>query len=140
MKKHRPKKLPQSRKATLPRKEQPVKGRVEVLGVITQASFTRGNKVESRWNFVGQLLPPDPDGTARPLELPMRIVRENWGKKLSIATPGSILVVEGRLKKFNGQLELHIVRGEIESSSTYPDGYKPAQRPDGSWRWPCLAL
>lgn len=110
-------------------------GRVQVLSVIAPDHILRGNVAEGRWNFLGALLPPDSSSGGDAVQFRMRLVRDNWGRKLCKATPGSILKIEGHFKKFNGVLELHIVRGEIESSATFFDGYQPTQRPHGEWRW-----
>jgi len=116
-------------------KDQPIKARIEVLSVIEQSDAIRGSKVEHRWCFIGKLIRDEHADEGQSMQVPMRIVRENWGKRLCVATPGSILRVEGHFKKYNGGLELQIVRGEIESLATYIDGYEPTQKPHGSWSW-----
>lgn len=124
--------LPQNKKKnddTQPRK-QLSEHRICVTTVLTPLPRIRGGKVETLYEFDGLLL-----GLGNPTLMHCRIVRNNWAKRLRKATPGCILQVEGYIHRFGSRAEFHIIRGSISEEAHYVDGYKPSQRPDGSWRW-----
>lgn len=134
---YRPAKKPRGRKkSNNVRKEQPVSAFVLVDSIVRPVKDPRvkaagaSSKAEMLLEFDGYLI-----GNGEPMLVHMRIVRANWAKKLASITPGTTLKVEGHLKRFMGNLELRIVRGEVVYQSTFVDGYKPSLRADGTWRW-----
>lgn len=133
-KKWRPAKQPSSSKKQKseanPQKKEVHECQVVVTTVITATPRIRGGKVEILYEFDGLLLRQGSSTRIR-----CRIVRDNWAKKLCRATPGSTLKVEGYIHSFGSGVEFHITRGWISENAHYVDGYKPFQRPDGSWRW-----